>query len=314
MPAAAKAGATSATSGCPVLAVATAPATSTTTEATSHGTSNDGVVNSARARPRERNSRPARHSSHPGSRHHTCAATPIHTRPRSTSDGVASRCGRPALLSLIATLPPPPAARAALPAATAAPDTRGSSPCPLALSSDPRPRPPAGPPHTAAATPHGPGFRAAPARRPHHPERLATTPPPPDLPLQAFPPAPRSAPATRRDHAGVATARPAGGRFPTANRPRPLPADILPRPARPPGTSPVARPQHPRQATPRAAGQPATAHAGKTAHAAPRRHRRPGGRSAQPHPSPSLLRQPGDRFTKAANLFRGGPAGHGTPP
>jgi hypothetical protein len=87
MPAPATAGASSHTGGWPVPAVAAAPAPSTTTLAISHGTSSDGVVSSARARPGERSSRPAARSSHPGSRRHTKAAIPVHARPRSTSGG-----------------------------------------------------------------------------------------------------------------------------------------------------------------------------------------------------------------------------------
>src|SRR4051794_9890676 len=63
MPAPARAGAKSATSGWSVLAVATAPAASTTVLAISHGTSNDGVVSNARANPGERSTRPITRSS-----------------------------------------------------------------------------------------------------------------------------------------------------------------------------------------------------------------------------------------------------------
>ncbi len=122
MPAAATAGASSSTNGVPVATVASNPAPSTTTVAMTHPSSSDGVVTSARARPGERSSRPASRSIQPGWRHHTCAATPVHTRPRSTSAGAESQPGR----SLIAVLPPRPGARLAPPATAAGPGARGS--------------------------------------------------------------------------------------------------------------------------------------------------------------------------------------------
>src|SRR5580692_1659204 len=71
MPAAATAGASSATTGWPVPMVAMAPAARTTTLAISQGSSSDGVVTKARARPGERSSRPAIRSTGPGERAHT---------------------------------------------------------------------------------------------------------------------------------------------------------------------------------------------------------------------------------------------------
>src|ERR1700734_4146173 len=107
MPAPATPGASSATSGSPVPRVATAPTASTATLAISQGSSSDGVVSSALARPGDRSSRPAVRSTGPGRRRHTCAATPIHTRSRSTSGGGVA----PVPISLIGYLPDPPAAQ-----------------------------------------------------------------------------------------------------------------------------------------------------------------------------------------------------------
>ena len=87
MAAAAMAGASSATTGWPLPVVAAAPAASTTMLVSSQGSSRDGVVSRARARPGERSSRLAVRSSQPGWRRHTWAATEIHTRLRSTSSG-----------------------------------------------------------------------------------------------------------------------------------------------------------------------------------------------------------------------------------
>ena len=79
MPAAASAGASSATTGTPVLEVAAAPAPSTTTLAMIQPSSSDGVVTSARASPGERSSQLARRSNGPGFRRHTWAATAVQT-------------------------------------------------------------------------------------------------------------------------------------------------------------------------------------------------------------------------------------------
>src|SRR5580704_7237067 len=73
MPAAATAGASSVTSGLPVPMVATVPAVRTATLAISQGSSSDGVVTRARARPGERSSRRAVRSTRPGERTHITA-------------------------------------------------------------------------------------------------------------------------------------------------------------------------------------------------------------------------------------------------
>ena len=66
MPTAATAGAISQTSGWPAPTWVSAPTASRTADAISHGSSSEGVVNSARASPGERSSRAAVRSSRPG--------------------------------------------------------------------------------------------------------------------------------------------------------------------------------------------------------------------------------------------------------
>ena len=66
MPTAATAGAISQTSGWPAPTWVSAPTASTIVDAISHGSSSEGVVKSARARPGDRSSRAAARSARPG--------------------------------------------------------------------------------------------------------------------------------------------------------------------------------------------------------------------------------------------------------
>ena len=76
-PVAATAGASSQTSGWPCPRLTSAPTPNTTTVEISQGSSSDGVVTRARARPGERSSHAAARSSRPGCRRQTSAATPV---------------------------------------------------------------------------------------------------------------------------------------------------------------------------------------------------------------------------------------------
>src|ERR1700742_757398 len=106
MPTAATPGAISQTSGCPGPTLTSAPTANTTTVEISQGSSSDGVVTRARARPGERSSQAAMRSIRPGGLRQTSAATDVQTRPRSTSRGEPGAGGPPGgLLKFIGYLP-----------------------------------------------------------------------------------------------------------------------------------------------------------------------------------------------------------------
>src|SRR5579875_1858664 len=297
MPAPATAGANRATYGVPVPRVAAAPAPSTTTVAITQPSSSDGVVTSARARPAEPVSRAASRSAGPGRRRQTSAATPVHTRLRSTSDGQTpppsaaapfppSRDGAASryMPSPVTVHLPPAGRRAARPAAAAWPGGHGSSPSPPGRPSAPPPPRPACPPHTSAATPHDPGCPPVPGRRPRPRWRPGTPPPPQDRAPAGLPQrSPRTAPG-RQDRGGAGTTPPDGGQPPTATRP--------------PRTAPTAT------------GPPATGRAGRTRPATPRHRRPPPPRSAHRHPSllyciPAPAGSPGRRDSHVPSYMAG---------
>ena len=135
------------------------------------------MVSSARARPGERSSRRGQPLQPAGLRRHTCAATAVHTRPRSTSGG--GRVPARLLLSSWSSLrwlaaaerrpeQPPGPVGAALDRALRDPHQLGHlGDRPVLV-------------HTSAATPPVPGCLPAPARRPRRSIRRATAPPRPD--------------------------------------------------------------------------------------------------------------------------------------
>src|ERR1019366_2980820 len=250
-----------------------------------------------------------------------CAATPSHTRPRSTSPGPSaarsSWLPRVSCSPVIVRLHPASARRAAKPLASAdAPGARGSSLCLRERPSAQPPQRPSGPPRTSAASPHAP--RCPPARAPRRRRRLP--PPtrllPPDRPVAARRRQPGQAAAVRPGRGGAAPPPPAGGRSPTASRPPSPPAGNRAHPATPPGTSPAARPPHRRPAARHAAAPRATARAGRTTPAARCRRQPPRRRSARWRPSLlcCILTAAGSRRRKefqpdpAAALRRSSPA------
>ena len=297
MPAAASAGASSATSGSPVPSVAMAPAPSTTTLAISQrrqqrrrGQQRPGQAGRAQQPPRP--PAPA------GPAHGATPARPPRSTPGPGRRRVAPRPSR-SLISCVLPLAarratqrrpqqPPRPVRAALHRAFGDASQLGHLGDGAVFHVHQ-------PPHLT--------FRAAgrpERRRSRQPVRPWPARPRPGRPLQ-----PGLGRRGRQRHGRRAPAAEHQRRLAPGDPPQPaaarrLAAGSRARRARPPGTSPAARPRRRARAAPRAAGRPATARAGRTAPAA--RRRRPAATRAISSSSSiaSLLHLEPGRFTPEA--------------